>query len=677
MTRLILESKKMPKIRWGVIGTGAIANAFAHSIKHCNYSELISVYGRNKETLKVFSKKFNINGIDAVEKLLSSNDVDAIYIATPHSSHFKFALEAIKNKKHVLCEKPIAMNHIESMVLFGLAKDFEVFLMEAYMYRTHPQTFNILQNIECLRGSNEKVEINSSFGFNAEIPKEHRLRNPMLGGGAIMDVGCYPLSMSKLLAGRLLKKPYADPKSIEACGNLDETGVDSNSKARILFSENIEANISCAINEKYENNLEIISGDYKLSVSQPWHCGQFQDGYSSIKVYSKNKLVDEISYKDEVGLFTREIDHASECILNNKLESDLISHADSQSIMLWLDKWRKELGIKCPHESKEYSQLIKLNFFSIQNKKLEGIKIDGFDKDFSKLALGCDNQTSDIHAFAMFDYFYGAGGRVFDTAYIYNNGMGDKYLGNWINSRGVQEEILVLGKGAHTPDCRPECIKPQIIESLERLNLDKIDIYCLHRDNNDIPVSEFIDALDEIKNAGLIHKIGASNWKLERFKQARDFALQENKEPFTILSNNFSLAEMIDPVWPGCVAIDNNFLDYVNQNNIILFPWSSTARGFFIKKKEIATSDHFSNPSMDEEKRVWHSETNLKRKEICFNIAAERSVEPIEIALAYVIQSSKIIFPLIGPRTINELNSSIFATSLNLTDAEIEKLTIT
>ena len=80
---------------------------------------------------------------------------------------------------------------------------------------------------------------------------------------------------------------------------------------------------------------------------------------------------------------------------------------------------------------------------------------------------------------------------------------------------------------------------------------------------------------------------------------------------------------------------------------------------------------------MDEEKRVWHSETNLKRRDICFNIAAERSVEPIEIALAYVIQSSKIIFPLIGTRTINELNSSIFATSLNLTDAEIEQLTIT
>ena len=667
----------MSKVRWGVIGTGSIANAFAHSIKHCKYSELIAVFGRNKETLQEFSSKFNAIVINDIDELVTSNAIDAIYIATPHSSHFEYALQAIKNNKHVLCEKPIAMNHIESMVLFGLAKDFKVFLMEAYMYRTHPQTFNILKNIESLRGTNKKIEINSSFGFHAEIPKDHRLRNPMLGGGAIMDVGCYPLSMSKLLAGHILNKSYADPISIEASGKLDETGVDNNSKACILFSENIEANISCAINEEYENNLEIISGDYKLSVSQPWHCGQFQDGHSSIQIYSKNKLVDEISYKDEVGLFTREIDHASECILNNKLESDLICHADSQSIMLWLDKWRKELDIKCPHELKENSQLIKSKFFSIQNKKLEGIKIDGFDKDFSKLALGCDNQTSDIHAFAMFDYFYGAGGRVFDTAYIYNNGKGDKYLGNWINSRGIQEEIVVLGKGAHTPDCRPECIKPQIIESLERLNLDKIDIYCLHRDNIDIPVSEFIDVLDEIKAEGLINKIGASNWSLERFKQARDFALKENKEPFSILSNNFSLAKMIDPVWPGCVAIDNNFLDYVDQNNIILFPWSSTARGFFIKKKEIATSDHFSNPSMDEEKRVWHSEANLKRREICFNIAAERNVEPIEIALAYVIQSSKIIFPLIGPRTINELNSSIFATSVNLSDEEIEQLSIT
>ena len=95
----------------------------------------------------------------------------------------------------------------------------------------------------------------------------------------------------------------------------------------------------------------------------------------------------------------------------------------------------------------------------------------------------------------MFDYYYSKCGRVFDTAYIYNHGLSDKYLGDWINSRNLKD-VVVLGKGAHTPDCLPEMIKPQIEESLSRGNIDKLDIYCLHRDNPDIPVAEFIDALN-------------------------------------------------------------------------------------------------------------------------------------------------------------------------------------
>ena len=666
----------MPKIKWGIIGTGSIANAFAHSIEHCDRSKLISVFGRNEDALDKFSKKFNIQTHLNIESLLSSRKIDAVYIATPHNSHYEYIFQAIKNKKHILCEKPITINHIESMVLFGLAKDAEVFLMEAYMYRTHPQTKNILNNIEMLRKSEENISINCSFGFKAEIPEDHRLRSPMMGGGAILDVGCYPLSMTKLLVGHILGKPYADPKSIEVSGELDTTGVDLNSTAHIIFTDNIQAHISCAINEEYENNLEIVSGDFKLEVSQPWHCGQFQGGLSSIKVYNKDNLVEEITYKDDIGLFTREIDHASQCILDGSLESDLISHNDSQSIMLWLDKWRQELGVVCPYESKDISPMVKSNFYSIQKRSLKSISVDGIDKKFSKLALGCDNQTSDIHAYAMFDYFYGAGGRIFDTAYIYNNGLGDKYLGDWINSRNLQNDIVILGKGAHTPNCKPELIKPQIEESLDRLKLSKIDIYCLHRDNADIPVSEFIDALNEIKTEGLINTIGASNWELDRFSSARDYASKNNKEPFSVLSNNFSLAEMVKPVWPGCVAVSNEFLDYINRNEIKLFSWSSTARGFFIGKKEISTTEHFSNPSLEEVKRVWHSKKNLNRRNICFEIAEKKNVKPIEIAIAYVVHTSPLIFPLIGPRTVNELKSSIFGSQINLSEEELNRLSI-
>ncbi|MDA8808998.1 Gfo/Idh/MocA family oxidoreductase, partial [Gammaproteobacteria bacterium] len=361
----------MSKIRWGIIGTGSIATAFAHSIKYCQYSELIGVFGRGNEKLNSFSSKFDIKSYRDIDNLIASEEIDAVYIATPHSTHYEYTLLAIKNKKHILCEKPITINHIESMVLLNLAKEAEVFLMEAYMYRVHPQTFNILDNLSNFDSTKNKITITSSFGFSADLPESHRLRNQHLGGGAILDVGCYPLSMAKLIAGKLNGLSFADPESIKAKGRLDSTGVDLQSEAHLIFSDNIEANIKCAIDEDYSNNLKISDGSIDLVASQPWHCGQFQDGNSSIEIYKDGKLYKEIPFKDEVGLFTREIDHASECILTNKLESQYISHLDSQSNMLWLDKWRKSLDIACPFSQLEDSPVSKSRFYLIQKSKLQ------------------------------------------------------------------------------------------------------------------------------------------------------------------------------------------------------------------------------------------------------------------------------------------------------------------
>ena len=666
----------MNKIKWGIIGSGNIADAFAHSVKYCQDSDLVSVFGRNEEAVKQFSAKFTVKSYTNLDSFFTSDEIDAVYIATPHSSHFTYSLEAIKNNKHILCEKPLTMNYLESMTLLSLAKEAKVFLMEAYMYRTHPQTFNILDHLDLFKNTQEKIFIESSFGFSAELPKEHRLRNPLLGGGAILDVGCYPLSMVKLIAGNLQGMPFADPESIIATGRLDETGVDLQSEAHLVFSDQIEAKISCAIDEEYSNDLKIKSGNLELVVEQPWHCGQFQDGNSSIKILDSGNLIKEVSYLDTVGLFTREIDHASKCIQEEKFESALVSHADTQSNMLWLDKWRQEVKIKCPYESFENSPIPASRFYLMQKTQFQNTAIKGIEKNASRLALGCDNQTSSLHAFTMFDHFYGAGGRIFDTAYIYNNGKGDKYLGDWINSRNLEKDIIVIGKGAHTPQCEPQFIRPQILESLERLNIETLDIFCLHRDNPDIPVSEFMDALDEVKSEGLINLIGASNWDLERFSEARDYAQLNNKEPFTALSNNFSLAEMVDPVWPGCVGVNNQYINYLIENQIMLFPWSSQARGFFIEKKEITSNEHFSNPSLEEEVRVWHNEKNLKRRAKCFEIAKQKNLQPIQVALAYVVQKSSLIFPLIGPRTIFETNSSIEATQINLSAQEMIDLSI-
>tara|TARA_Y100000996_G_scaffold336473_1_gene273069 strand:+ start:6751 stop:8754 length:2004 start_codon:yes stop_codon:yes gene_type:complete len=664
----------MRQIKWGIIGYGSIANAFSYSIQASTNSKLISVFGRNPKKVDSFAHKFHICAHHQLDNFISSEEIDAIYIATPHSEHFFYALEAIKHEKHVLCEKPFTMNAYESMILLDLANAKNIFLMEAFMYRTHPQTKNILDNLNFLSDAKSKIMIEASFGFKADVPATHRLRNPKLGGGAILDVGCYPLTMAKLIAGQFHGLAFAEPKSLSATGQLDETGVDLQSHAHLIFSDFIEAKISCAINEDFSNNLIISGSKGTITVPDPWHCGQFQAGNSSIHLSHDGGNSKEIKCIDDFGLFTREIEHASKCILESEIESKLICHAETQSNMFWLDKWRQEMKIDCPKALIKNSPIFQSKAYLFQESQLKSIDLPGLSKFGSRLALGCDNQTSDLHAFTMFDHFYGSGGRIFDTAFIYNHGMGDKYLGDWIKARAVEEDVIVLGKGAHTPECEPKYIRPQVLQSLERLQISKLDIFCLHRDNPDIPVDEFMDALAEIKSEGLVNLIGASNWEMDRFSEARNYAIKNAKEPFTVLSNNFSLAEMVEPVWPGCVGVNEYYLKYLIKERIMLFPWSSQARGFFIHKKEIMSNEHFSNPTLDEEMRVWHYEKNLQRRQVCFEVAKERNVQPIQVALAYVLQKSKLIFPLIGPRTIFESNSSIQATRLELTSKELRAL---
>ena len=290
----------MRKINWGIIGPGSIANAFSHSIKSTTNSQLVSVYGRNADKTDAFASKFDIDGCHQLNDFISSKEIDAVYIATPHSEHFIYALEAIKNGKHVLCEKPLTMNAYESMILLDLANSKNIFLMEAFMYRMHPQTKHILDNLDYLSDEKEQISIKASFGFNADVSETHRLRNPNLGGGAILDVGCYPLTMAKLIAGHLQGLHFAEPKNFSATGQIDKTGVDLQSHAQLIFSESIEAKISCAINEDFVNNLVITRGKQSITVEDPWHCGQFKEGHSSILLSDEGTIINEISFIDDI-----------------------------------------------------------------------------------------------------------------------------------------------------------------------------------------------------------------------------------------------------------------------------------------------------------------------------------------------------------------------------------------
>ncbi|MDG2061444.1 MAG: aldo/keto reductase [SAR86 cluster bacterium] len=658
-------------INWGILGTGVIAKAFAHSIKDAKDCILYGVASRSSSNAKQFAQEFKCNSFEGYKNLIEDPSVDAIYIALPHNYHFEFTLSALNHKKSVLCEKPMTINSEETMTLIDLARKNKTLLMEAFMYRTHPQTLKIKEIIK-QDFANEPIEIEASFGFEAKVSVDHRLLNPDLGGGSILDIGCYPMSFARMIVGIQEGKLFANPSSIEAKGTLSPEGIDLFSSANLEFTNGSKAFISCAINQNLSNSVLISSRSKSLQISQPWNCGEFEGRQSNL-IFSKDNESIIIKINENLGVFTHEINHFVNLIKSGFLESSLVSHADSLGNMSNLDRWRGQLGVsyKEDHpENRTSNPFLKLN--ENPDQIMPTLKLKGIDVEPSRLVFGCDNQLSRNHAFHMFDHFFSLGGNIFDTAYIYNDGKSDNYLGNWIKHRNIRNKIIVLGKGAHTPYCNPESIRPQLEESLSRLMIDSMDIYCLHRDNLDVPVSEFIDALNELKNEGLIKLIGASNWSLNRFRDALDYAQRSKLEPFTVLSNNFSLARMIEPVWPGCESSsDESFKSFLQEKQIFLLPWSSQARGFFLDSKEFESQEHISNPDKKEQERVWHNENNLERRRRCFVLAEQKEVEPIQIALAFCLAQSFPTLPLVGPRNIFETQSSFQSLFINLSQDEV------
>ena len=658
-------------INWGIFGTGMIARALAVSILDSEGSNLKAVASRSIETAKKFAEKYNCLAIEGYENLLNIDDLDAIYVATPHDSHFDLALASIEAKKSVLCEKPMTINSTEAMVLIDAARSKGVLLMEAFMYRTHPQTDKIRELVET-EFKDKPLIIEASFGFSAEVPKEHRLVNPELGGGSIMDIGCYPMSMSRMVVGAQLGKPFVNPISIEAKGELSSGNIDLNAEAELEFVNGSKALISSAINKTMENSVLIFNEDKSLFISEPWQCGEQNNRQSKIifKKEGEEDLV--IEFKENKGVFTHEIDHFVDLLNKRETQSKKISHADSHGNMIWLDAWRKMVGVYYSADNPENREFSLLGKSALKQRgTIPSVKIKGLDKEVSRVVFGCDNQSGSDHAFAMFDHYFSLGGNTFDTAYIYNNGKSDVYLGRWMNHRGLRDQVVVLGKGAHTPDCYPHLIRPQLEESLDRLKTDHLDLYCLHRDNLEVPVSEFIDALNELKEEGLISLMGASNWSLSRFSESSTYAEASGKDAFSLLSNNFSLARMLEPVWPGCESCsEDDFTDFLKEKQIAIFPWSSQARGFFLEQQEFEGSLHIANPNENEQNRVWLSADNLERRKRCFSLAEEKRIEPIELALAFVLNQDFPSFPLIGPRNFFETKSSLKALEVKLSKDE-------
>ena len=189
------------RIRWGLLATGNIARTFATGVQHSKTGVLQAAASRNLEKALAFCESFDIpTAHGSYEALLTDPEVDAVYIATPHPLHAQWAIKAAEAGKHILCEKPLAMTEADVMAVIDAAATHDVFLMEAFMYRCQPQIATVIELIKDGRIGDVTL-IRAEFGFRVGWTPKSRLLDNELGGGGILDVGCYPVSMARLIAG--------------------------------------------------------------------------------------------------------------------------------------------------------------------------------------------------------------------------------------------------------------------------------------------------------------------------------------------------------------------------------------------------------------------------------------------------------------------------------------------
>jgi aryl-alcohol dehydrogenase-like predicted oxidoreductase/predicted dehydrogenase len=656
-------------LRWGIIGTGNIASRFASQVPTSATNEVVAVGSRSIESANAFADKWDIaNRYGSYEELLADESVDAVYIATPHPMHPEWAVKTAEAGKHVLCEKPLAINRAWAEAMIEAAVRHDVFLMEAYMYRCLPQTKLVAQLVR--DGEIGTVhQIQASFAFNAAFRAESRIFADELAGGGILDVGGYPVSYSRLIAGIATGQPFAEPAAVSAVGHLGETGVDEWTAATLFFDGGVTAHVTTGVRLQDDNQVRIQGSEGYLVIEDPWFGG---DGKPN-KVTLHRVGAEPRDIAAETALiYAAEAEAVQAAVQAGERQAPEMSWADTLGNLTVQDQWRAAIGQQ--YASERDDAIIPTASGRPLTKRADAPMkygtVPGLDKQVSRLVMGVDNQQTLTHAAVVFDDYVERGGTTFDTAYIYGGGRGERLLGQWMKSRGNRDEVVVIGKGAHTPHCDPESITRQLHESLERLQTDHVDLYLMHRDNPEIPVGEFVDVMHEHFKAGRIKAFGGSNWSTERFDEANAYAEANGKQPFTLLSNHLSLARAYDVPWAGCRHVsDDASQQWLRERQVALFPWSSQARGFFTgRAKPEDTSD-------EELVRCFYSDENFRRLDRARELAAAKGVEPTAIALAWLLHQPYPVFPLIGPRHVSETRTSMPGLSVTLTDDEVAYLT--
>jgi len=330
-----------PRLGWGVLGTGAIASDFARALARSKHGRIMGVCGSSPGKAQAFARRFKLPSFSSsLAELLERPDIQAVYVATPHPLHEEHSIACIEAGKHVLCEKPCAVDAPGAERIIEAARRRGTFLMEAFMYRCHPLIEALLAELGA--GTIGEVRhVRADFGFHVPRDPKSRLFEPALGGGAILDVGCYPMSLVRLIAGVTSGGQFAEPIAIGGAGIIGPCGADELASATLRFASGMTAEIACAVRHHLGTRVVIFGELGRIVLPNPWLPGGERHGRAtSLVVHLDGHAPQGVEIRARASSYALEADLVARSLPAQEAPWPAMIWADTVGNMRALDAWR-------------------------------------------------------------------------------------------------------------------------------------------------------------------------------------------------------------------------------------------------------------------------------------------------------------------------------------------------
>ncbi len=324
-------------INWGIIGLGNIAHKFAQDLALVEDAILYAVASRDGNRAESFGKQYAAHTIyNSYKALAEDPNIDVVYIATPHRFHHAHTMLCLNANKAVLCEKAFAMDVVELEEMISTARAKQLFLMEALWTRFIPGTLKVLALIN--EGSIGKIQrVKADFGFIGDTDPEKRLFNKQLGGGALLDIGIYPVFLSVMTLG--------EPKNIMASAILAATGVDKSIEIEFEYESGQSAVLEASLIRSTPTEGWIQGEKGTLKMHRNFHHTK------AISLFRKEVLIDHFAVEYVGNGYYHEIEEVMQCLKDGKIESEKMSHSFSLALLNTLDRVREKIGLYYKDES--------------------------------------------------------------------------------------------------------------------------------------------------------------------------------------------------------------------------------------------------------------------------------------------------------------------------------------